>query len=133
MKLGMSLEDLLEEAVRESSSPEEVSSLSLEEERVEELFRKGVGFLKAGEFLQAAAHFLAVTLLEPEHQKAWNNLGIAYFKLGELEEARLAFEKALSLAPEDPLPRKNLSLLENLLKKKQQKEGRNGPQKACST
>ncbi len=125
----MSLEELLEEAFGENSSSR--ASERAPQGRGEEIFQKGVKYLKEGAYLKAAAHFLAVTIWDPAHHKAWNNLGIAYLKLGEAEEARLAFEKALALRPDDPLVKKNLTLMTSLYQKSGKKEEKDGQKKAC--
>ncbi len=125
MSLGLSLEELLDLVARE----EEASSIAqqnIEQKNIaqqnhpkaqgqeDKLFEAGLRYLKQGEHLLAAAHFLAVTLLNPDHLKAWNNLGITYFHLGYVEQAQEAFHKVLSLEPENPLARKNLALLQKI-------------------
>lgn len=118
MSLGMSLDELLEMAVitDEEHPPEGLSPERTLRSRCEELFREGLKLLKERDFLLAAAHFLAVITLCPEHVKAWNNLGIAYFHLGRVPQAKEAFEKALSLEPENTLAKENLSLLNKISK-----------------
>ncbi len=111
MSLGMSLEELLELAAEEPIFEE-----PRKERPAGELFSKGVELLKAGRALPAAAHFLAVTLLEPDNSKAWNNLGIAWSRLKEWAEAKKAFLKALEVDPSNELARENLKILEIKLK-----------------
>lgn len=122
MSLGMSLEELLEKAVGEEPGLGGDETLSLKSP-VEDLFRQGVSLLKEGRALPAAAHFLAVTLLEPGHVKAWNNLGVAYFHLGEYEEALAAFRRVLQLDPQNRQAGSNLALLEKKLSKNSPKRG----------
>ena len=118
--LGTSLEELLEKAMGDglvtNSSPREFSISTVS------LFEKGVSLLKKGKYLLAAAHFLAVTLLEPQNVKAWNNLGIAYFHLKQTKEASQAFEKVLELDPQNRIAKTNLKILQNILIKE---EGKN--------
>ncbi len=126
--LGTSLEELLERATSEVSKESSVN-LSSEEHTVNSdyLFEKGISLLKEEKSLLAAAHFLAVTLLDPQNVKAWNNLGIAYFKLKQEKEALQAFEKALEIDPQNEIAKKNLTFLKNILFKE---EGRNVQEKA---
>lgn len=116
MSLGMSLEELLDMAVitDEEHPPEGLAPEEILRSRCEEIFQKGVKLLKERDFLLAAAHFLAVSIICPDHVKTWNNLGIAYFHLGRVSQAKEAFEKALSLEPENTLAKENLSLLNKI-------------------
>ena len=111
MNLGMTLEELLELATREEETEIIQEKGSLEIKKKEEtLFQEGLRLLRERDYLLAAAHFLALTLLDPHHVKAWNNLGIAYFHLGERERAQRAFEEALRLDPQNQLARENMVL-----------------------
>ncbi|WP_456434219.1 tetratricopeptide repeat protein [Thermosulfuriphilus sp.] len=106
--LGFNLEDLLRLA--EGESPGEFFFEKRGAE-AQELFQRGLQYLKKGDFLLAAANLLAATILEPEDPKAWNNLAVAYFSLGRPEEARRALKRVLQIDPENQIARENLALL----------------------
>ena len=75
---------------------------------LEELFRSGLQALKTKDYVVAAAHFLAVTLLEPGHIKALNNLGVSWFYLKRPKEAQKAFKQVLDYEPQNEIAKKNL-------------------------
>ena len=75
---------------------------------IEELFGTGLQSLKRGDYVVAAAHFLAVTLLEPRHIKALNNLGVSWFYLRKPDEALKAFEQVLNIDPENETAKNNI-------------------------
>ena len=136
--LGTGLEELLELMEREvddaslgiqldaiddpAGSEDSISETARDEEalsRVEGLFRSGLHALKARDYVVAAAHFLAVTLLDPGHIKALNNLGVSWFYLKRPEEAERAFKKILEYDPQNETAKKNI---EKISKNSNEKE-----------
>ncbi len=110
--LGTSLETLLTLAREDNLGELPVSEEGGSQGALPEpLYRKGLGYLKQGDYLLAAAHFLAAVHLDPGNLKAWNNLAVAYFYLDRPQESRLALEKALELDPDNSMARENLALV----------------------
>lgn len=50
-----------------------------------------------------------------EDTDTFNRLGKAYFELGQLPEARDAYQRALKLTPNNPIARKNVDRIEDLI------------------
>lgn len=74
-------------------------------------FRLGKYLLESGNYEQAAHHLNQVANLRPDDSNAHMLLGISYIKLNEPDKAYEKLMKACSLAPQDPKPFYNLSLL----------------------
>ncbi len=124
--LGTGLDELLElmekevdeaaldihlDAMDEAGEPKDKDSKHVKDEalfRIEGLFRSGLDALKAKDYVVAAAHFLAVILLDPGHIKALNNLGVSWFYLRRPKEAEKAFKQVLDYEPENEIAKKNL-------------------------
>lgn len=51
------------------------------------------------------------TTMDPNHKRAWNNLGEAYFGLGNTSEAEVAYKKQIEINPKDEFTYKNLGTL----------------------
>lgn len=51
------------------------------------------------------------TTIDPNHKRAWNNLGRAYFALGTTSEAEIAYKKQIEINPKDEDTYKNLGTL----------------------
>lgn len=74
-------------------------------------FEKGVAAWEAHDYSKAALAYLQATVLYPQYDAAFNNLGAAYMKLGEMEKARSAFETAVRLNDKNATAERNLSRL----------------------
>jgi Flp pilus assembly protein TadD len=57
------------------------------------------------------ASFEEVIRLDPQHIKAYNNLGVAYAAVGRKGEAENLFKKAIRLDPGDEMAYGNLAIL----------------------
>lgn len=58
--------------------------------------------LAAGEYEQARAHYVKITLLAPNNVVVLNNLAWVSLQLGDLDSALVGIERAYQLAPDDP-------------------------------
>jgi Flp pilus assembly protein TadD len=65
----------------------------------------------------AANEFVAAIRIQPDHAKAYGNLGLVLIERGDLRGAEEALEKALQLNPEDELARTTLEELRAARKK----------------
>lgn len=62
----------------------------------------------AGQSEAAIARYRAAVRLQPDHGRAWNNLGVLYWQRAQIDSARAAFARALAAAPELVEARRNL-------------------------
>lgn len=72
---------------------------------------RGTELLAAGRFAEAIAELEAAVLAQPDHAKAWQNLGAARGRLGDVAGARAAYERAIELDPSAAVPQGNLGVL----------------------
>ena len=63
----------------------------------QEQFNKGNDLANRGDHLEAIKCFLETGKHNPEHAKAWNNIGVSKLCLSKPEEAVIAFKKALRI------------------------------------
>ena len=63
----------------------------------QEQFNKGNDLANRGDHLEAIKCFLVTVKHNPEHAKAWNNIGVSKLCLSKPEEAVIAFKKALRI------------------------------------
>lgn len=78
----------------------------------ERLYREAVRYLKDNRPLDAMKRLLVLLHGEPEHIKAWNNLGVAFHDLGLSGEAVSAFRHVLELEPANAAAQDNLQAIE---------------------
>lgn len=64
-------------------------------------FERGNVFFKQGKYATARIAYKAATRINPDHGRAWEQLGITCKKLGKFEDAIHAFEKARDIRPRD--------------------------------
>lgn len=62
-------------------------------------FALGKSALDAGQFDEAAGHFLAATRANPQFEEAWLGLGVARLEDGNPNGAEQAYRQALKLSP----------------------------------
>ncbi len=75
-----------------------------------ELNEAAVAALNNKNYSVAVELFKRVTLIEPKHKSAWNNLGRAYLSLQQFEDAVGAFRKQIEVNPFDEFSYNNLGL-----------------------
>ena len=63
----------------------------------QEQFKKGNDLANRGDHLEAIKCFLVTVKHNPEHSRAWNNIGVSKLCLSKPEEAVTAFKKALRI------------------------------------
>jgi tetratricopeptide (TPR) repeat protein len=61
------------------------------------LFLKGMDALYRHDYRSAAEQFERATIVYPQYDAAFDNLGATYMQLGETDKARAAFERAVQL------------------------------------
>ena len=61
------------------------------------LFLKGMDALYRHDYRNAAEQFEKATIVYPQYDAAFDNLGATYMQLGETDKARAAFERAVQL------------------------------------
>ena len=61
------------------------------------LFLKGMEALYRHDYRNAAEQFEKATIVYPQYDAAYDNLGATYMQLGETDKARAAFERAVQL------------------------------------
>ncbi len=69
--------------------------------KADELFDAGTAALKAGNLRAAIPLLERVTVLDPKHQHAWNDLGLAYMRIGKFDAAIASFQKQIEVNPSD--------------------------------
>jgi len=99
-----------DKAQAQESSPAVTDSLGLLEREVardstqfDNLFRLGVMYMDRDRLIPAIQVFQKATQLDPNHTKAWVNLGAAYDASNAPEKAQAYYQKALSISPGDPV------------------------------
>ncbi|MEO1237680.1 MAG: tetratricopeptide repeat protein [Planctomycetota bacterium] len=73
-------------------------------------YRAAVAQLKAGDYAAAQANLETAVRFDPQHGRAFNNLGWIYYRNGQLYRAAHAFNTATLLLPDHPDPVSNLGL-----------------------
>jgi tetratricopeptide (TPR) repeat protein len=67
----------------------------------DDLFEAGAAALKAGNTRGAIPLLQRATELQPQHKRAWDELGLAYMQAHKFEEAAAAFQKQAQANPSD--------------------------------
>jgi Flp pilus assembly protein TadD len=67
--------------------------------------------MMTGRFADAAAHFVELLKVRPNHADAYQYLGLSLQQLGKIPEAITCYENALRLNSALPLARENLEKL----------------------
>ncbi len=67
----------------------------------DELLEAGLALFNSGNALAAVPLFERVVQLEPQHKRAWNDLGLAYLRAGKFDEGIAALRKQLEINPSD--------------------------------
>jgi Tfp pilus assembly protein PilF len=80
-------------------------------ERAQELNRRAVELLEAGEWQEAEATLRRALVADVTYGPAHNNLGKAFFHQGRLYVAAWEFQYAAKLMPDQPEPKNNLGLV----------------------
>ncbi|MEA1926838.1 MAG: tetratricopeptide repeat protein, partial [Candidatus Auribacterota bacterium] len=62
-------------------------------------------------YREAQAHYLKVLKTDPNHFRAWNNLGLVYRESGDTGRAKKAFAEAIRINPDYAAPHTNLGNL----------------------
>ena len=78
---------------------------------VRNLLRMGESALDRKEYDQASFLFRKAFTQDPDNVAAIINLGYTYVRMGRFSHARKCFTTALDIDPENPVARKNLTLL----------------------
>jgi len=78
---------------------------------VRNLLRMGESALERRDYDQASFLFRKAFTQDPDNVAAITNLGYTYVRMGRFSHARKCFTTALDIDPENPVARKNLSLL----------------------
>ena len=63
----------------------------------QEQFKKGNDLANRGDHVEAIKCFVVTVKHNPEHSRAWNNIGVSKLCLSKPEEAVTAFKKALRI------------------------------------
>jgi len=63
----------------------------------QEQFKKGNDLANRGDHVEAIKCFLVTVKHNPEHSRAWNNIGVSKLCLSKPEEAVTAFKKSLRI------------------------------------
>jgi tetratricopeptide (TPR) repeat protein len=84
------------------------ASTSLSATSTADLNARGLRAFDARRFTEARDLFTALTVAEPNHPHAWNELGRTYLQLGEHEAARAALERQVAVDPLHPYAYSNL-------------------------
>ncbi len=77
----------------------------------EDEYSAGLGLLKQGCCVEAAASLSRATELRQDHPEAWTQLGVALVGMGQSLKARDCFERSLALSPGQPGLWSNLGVL----------------------
>lgn len=83
------------------------------ERQAEELFYKGLEYVKQNKPAKAIEAYKAYCALNPKNHVVWQNMGVAYMLLLQKNKAQECFEKALEVNPDYEMPKNNLKLLKN--------------------
>lgn len=75
---------------------------------IEALFNLGLSWMARGDLLRSAEQFRAVLAIDPDHGRAWNDIGSALRGLGQFEAALAASRRAVELLPDDAATHNNL-------------------------
>jgi len=67
-----------------------------------------LAYAGAGSVLPAIREFRAVVEKDPNHDRAWQNMGVLYAKSESYDEAVQAFEEALRINPNNRQAKMNL-------------------------
>ncbi|MFA5159044.1 MAG: tetratricopeptide repeat protein [Candidatus Omnitrophota bacterium] len=78
----------------------------------------GVTYLRSKRNLEAVEVFQYAVSLDPGNVESHQGLGVAYMNLGETQKALSAFQETVRLAPKNEAVRKNLEIVQTILKKK---------------
>jgi len=78
---------------------------------VRNLLRMGESALERRDYDQASFLFRKAFTQDPDNVAAITNIGYTYVRMGRFSHARKCFTTALDIDPENPVARKNLSLL----------------------
>jgi len=81
-----------------------------ESAKAPELYESAAAALNNRNYSVAVELLKRVTLLEPKHKSAWNNLGRAYLELQQRDDAVAAFRKQIEVSPFDEFAFNNLGL-----------------------
>ena len=63
---------------------------------------------RQGRIEEAKKHYLEALRIDPNYEKAHNNLGVALFRKGDVEKAVAHFRKALRIRPDYVNAKNNL-------------------------
>lgn len=100
-------------------------ALEKNQEAVEGVFNLGDALYNQDRYEEAIEQFELASKFMPsskQQAQAWHNIGNAYLQQSELEKSKEAYIKALSLNPNDPNTKYNLSFVNELLRQKQQEQ-----------
>jgi Flp pilus assembly protein TadD len=79
--------------------------------KADEYHERGYDLHRRGLIQEAAAHYREAVRLQPDHARAWSNLGLTHIALGEYGEAERCQREALLLEPDFADAHNNLGLL----------------------
>ena len=83
--------------------------------RAEDHFEQGKALLRLDDMAGASEEFRKTVELQPDHVKAWSNLGATLGELDRPAEALAAFERALALEPESEHTLNNIGVVQREL------------------
>ncbi len=92
------------------SRGQEVSPVSISQQRLEQALSSGSSALKQGNNVEAEADFRTALAISPKSIMILNNLAIALARQQKEKEAISLYERALELAPGDPVTQRNLGV-----------------------
>ena len=81
----------------------------------EEHFERGKEFLRLDDMERASAEFRKAVEIQPDHAKAWSNLGATLGELDRQDEALAAFERALAIEPDSQHTVNNIGVVQREL------------------
>ena len=70
-------------------------------EEITEIIKKGDGYMKNGQYLEALSCFEQAIILNPNDPDLWNSKASALRSMGRYEEAIECFNKSLEIDPRD--------------------------------
>ena len=97
---------------------EYLKAIELNPRYSEAYYNTGLAYYDMGLYNKAVESYkkaLKFTWREEDLRDIYNNLGNAYAKMGLLMEAKRSYEAALKIAPDDPVARNNLKILNRVL------------------
>jgi Flp pilus assembly protein TadD len=103
------------------------AALKIRPDFVEAHYNLGNVLVQQEQYSAACEQYNEALRLNPDYIQAYANLGATLVRMGRLNEALVQFEAALRIKPDDPIIRRNIQVIQNMLLETQEKNSGEHP------